>query len=1584
MDGRNFTDPSLRQAVFESHNVVMSEGDKYQRNIWLSLTMIPNYVALLSASFLILRCFTRLKTFHKLWRLVRGNKTNFEPSAALGTEAHAIPAPASFFAGAKKFYDLHGGARIYAFRLARLVACMAYSVLTVTTFVIEEQRGGFSGSSIGSPLSFSALEWAQFSYCLTAAYTVLLSLFAVMTPLRWNGTLSAHLTTVLLVLFGVCAYRNIWPLLTYTQYPLDSHEGALLWGKVASLTLGAIVCPLFSPRLYVPFDTESPSSTPSPEHTASWASLLLYVWVDPTIRLGYRMEHLPSDLLPPLSDQDYAKNLKQQSFHYLDEFCGAKRRHIFFGLIDAFRKEYIVLAAMIFLQVIASLAAPVGMSYLLEYIESDGRDSIVRPWVWILWIFLGPVINSLAAQWYMFISTRCMVRAEGILSQLVFEHALRVRTKAEMEDSPATSGGTSTPGNPTSKPKAKGKNLVGKINNLVTSDLGNTTDARDSLMIVLYTPLQLAFCIWFLYTILEWSALVGLAVMVITSPLPGLIAKKAQSVQRRKMINMDARVQTVTETMSVLRMIKLFGWESQIDSRIKEKREEELRWTWKSKIIDLMNSNLNFCIPLLTMLACYATYTLVMGKDLNASKVFSSISVFDILRNQIRTTLSQLPRLMQGKVSLDRINEFLKETELLDHFSKPRPEPRLDALPETHEEEPDLIGFRDASFTWSSEANDDGTLTPSKRQFTLTIEGELYFKPGCINLVIGPTGSGKTSMLMALLGEMHWSPSGPNSWYNLPRKDGVAYAAQESWVQNETIRDNILFGAPYDEVRYRKVLHQCALEKDLALFEAGDDTEVGEKGLTLSGGQKARVTLARAVYSSARILLLDDVLAALDAHTTKWIVQKCLAGDLVRGRTVILVTHNVAIAHSIAHFVVSLGANGRIDSQGTISGALANDAKLAANMVDEQEPSEIKSQVTDSQDIRKSEGAQNGKLVMTEEISVGRVPWSAFRMYLVAMGGKHQLVFWSSFLGLLAISSLTGRVQTWFLGYWATQYEDQPDGAVNAVFYLSGYTVLLVFATVTYSAGYFVYYAGSMRASSSIHRKLVLAILGTTLRWLDTTPTSRVIARCTQDIRAIDGPLVISLAWFLELSLSMLTSLGAIVVITPAFLIPGIIVGILGSWIGRLYMKSQLSVRRELSNAKAPVLGHIGAAISGLASIRAYGAQEAFIQESLSRIDKYTKPARMYYSLNRWMSVRVDMLGALFSSTLATYLVYGPDAHRAANIGFSLNMAVGFSSLILWWIRFLNEVEVSGSYTALLPCIEFISDLARTGNSLERIDSYTNIEQEPKSSEEGKPPAYWPSSGDLRAENLSARYSPDGPKVLHDLSFHINSGERVGIVGRTGSGKSSLTLALLRCIFTEGCVYFDGIPTTSINLDALRSNVAIIPQIPELLSGTLRRNLDPFGQHDDATLNDALRTAGLYAIQDESDDSKLTLDSLIASGGGNLSVGQRQILALARAMVQGSKLLILDEATSAIDHKTDAIIQSSLRNELNSATQLIVAHRLHTIMDADKIMVLDAGRISEFGHPWELLQNESGMLRALVEESGDRDVLYTLASSARP
>jgi ABC-type multidrug transport system fused ATPase/permease subunit len=503
------------------------------------------------------------------------------------------------------------------------------------------------------------------------------------------------------------------------------------------------------------------------------------------------------------------------------------------------------------------------------------------------------------------------------------------------------------------------------------------------------------------------------------------------------------------------------------------------------------------------MVVTYVTYTAVMKRALTPSAVFSSMAVFDLLGQQLFSIFRMIPMFIQAWVSLDRVNDFLNDTELLDEFANAEKGSEHVMLTEASRFDQGAIGFQNASFTWSNDdADGNFTLTPAQRRFTLRVHGELFFKRGRFNLIIGPTGSGKTSLLMALLGEMHFVPMRPDSWYHLPRAGGVSYAAQESWVQNETIRHNILFGAPYDEERYNKVIYQCGLQRDLSLFDAGDKTEVGEKGLTLSGGQKARVTLARAVYSPAQILILDDVLAALDVHTARWVVDKCFKGDLICGRTVLLVTHNVAMASPLADYVVSLGRDGRVASHDSVSDALKKDRTLVKELAEGSRAINDDEKKIDAEGSDEVAKPADGKLILAEEIAEGHVSWDAVKLFINGLGGTHPVTFWVFFVGGLSLCFTLQTVQTWFMGYWAEQYDIYPPEQVNIAFYLTIYGLILLAMVISYTTGSGVFMFGSIRASRTIHRKLIESVLGTTLRWLDTTPTSRVITRVTQDIRA--------------------------------------------------------------------------------------------------------------------------------------------------------------------------------------------------------------------------------------------------------------------------------------------------------------------------------------------------------------------------------------------------------------------------------------------------------------------------------------------------
>ncbi|KAG6891082.1 hypothetical protein C0995_014172 [Termitomyces sp. Mi166 len=650
-------------------------------------------------------------------------------------------------------------------------------------------------------------------------YASFLATVTVFGSPRWSSVVLVHLNILLLSAFGVFFYRDIFPLATYTRIPLDSSEGPLLWIKHSFLTLTSVVIPLLVPRQYIPVDPNDPMEVPNPEQTASLLSLIVYSFLDPIVFMAYRIPHLSHDQLPPLSDCDYARNLKANSFPYIDPFVRGRKQHLLWGLLRTFRREYMILAVMLFVAAAASFVSPIGIKQLLlntggkRYHSTMVLDHMALPRP-------CPGFFGLAM-------TRTLVRAEGIITQLIFEHSLRIRVKAETEaGSPSSSPGPSTPipsdtdsipSSPSpndsdsgvashsseltgssevgtlrsrddtlhtssssikSSSSKKGKerntkivdesqressssaeNLVGKINNLVTTDMNNITESRDFLLVLIYIPLQIVLCIIFLYLVLGWSAFVGLVSIVMLFPIPGYVAKRVQDVQVVRLKATDARVQTVTETMNVLRMIKLFGWEKKMEEKIAEKREKELVWIWKRQILDMINGNLNLTIVKLPHSDCdydcdIFHLTIIMKQELSASKVFSSMAVFDMLRDQLHMVFYAITQLVTGKVSLNRVNDFLKnnasleysQTELLDAFSE---KDSSDLFPQG-DQLSDEIGFRDATFVWSNDS--EGILTPSKRKFALKIEDELMFQRGQINLVIGPTGSGKTSLLMALLG----------------------------------------------------------------------------------------------------------------------------------------------------------------------------------------------------------------------------------------------------------------------------------------------------------------------------------------------------------------------------------------------------------------------------------------------------------------------------------------------------------------------------------------------------------------------------------------------------------------------------------------------------------------------------------------------------------------------------------------------------------------------------------------------------------------------------------------------------------------
>ncbi|KZT60611.1 P-loop containing nucleoside triphosphate hydrolase protein [Calocera cornea HHB12733] len=1502
------------------------------RDAWWEPRLIPCYAAVLSAVSLIIWATTQTRKLGSLGEVA-------------GTGLDDVRRPA--LAKLRRHVQDKGGKVAYTFHVLRVLSTATLVTLAVVRLLVDSNH--VDDTTINHFLDCQ--RQMDLYSVLSYIYTAALFLTALVVQQKATKVLTFNAGIVLFAQFCVFGWRNFWPLMVFGGTPADVQYPGITWTEAGFLILSGIIIPLIIPEPYVPVDPKHPS-TPPPEQTASLASINFFYFLEPFMYRSFVEKKIEHASIPVLADYDQSANLEMLGGPLMDPWrrreLGLKERHLIYGLMEFFLRSTLLQVFIVTVNVIATFLGPIAINRLLRYLEIGGEGALVRPWVWIALIFVSRMLFSLGENGYLYVTNRVFVHTENLLLQLIFAQSLRMRISSPTaKDSAPASSAASQTGEATDGPdnNSTAPSVI-NVNTLIGADIPAILDGREFVFFFVQLPLEVIASVWFLTTVLGWSAVVGMVFMVGTIPLPGLLTKRIGETQKIQLEKTDLRVKSITESLNILRMIKMFAWESAVSQRIEERRKEELKVTRKRRLLELIMNNLAWVLPVTSMVITYGAHTLIFHKELNASIVFSSMSIFDLLRMDLVAITRDLNSMINAKISLDRVDNFLRKTPLLDAFETDPDD--LSLLPHDDLDHSNVIGFHNATFAWDRKA--DGS---NSRNFRLTFEGDVIFKRGGINLIIGPTGCGKTSLLMALLGEMHFQPLSPYGWYSLPRKGGVAFAVQESWVMNATIKDNILFGCDFDEQRYKSVLQQCALEPDLAIFAAGDETEVGEKGITLSGGQKARITLARAIYSKAEVILLDDILSALDVHTAKWIVERCLQGELVRHRTVILVTHAVPLVGPIADYITELDGYGQVKSHGPPAKELIESAKQAQK--EPQDGLQNGHEIHDALDEKPHGQKADGKLLIDEERAQGRLKWAAMELMLSSYGG---VVFWMLLAAILFASQLSDILLTWWLGAWASAYETQPK-AVPAAYYLGIFIAFSLTYTGLSMVGNIGYIYRSMRACQRVHELLMESVMGATLRWIDTTPRGRIISRFTQDIRDVDGPLTQWFIVFIGRSLQMVLKFSAVMVGSPVMLVPGLVIAVIGFSIGQVYLYVQMGVKRIRSNWKSPIYNHFSATIAGVVSIRAYGAQEAFTLELFKRLDAYSAPSRCFQNLHRWIASRVDTLGALFATGVAVYLVYFKGHEAAGKTGFSLTMAIGFAGMILWWMRTANSMEV-------------------TANSLERIRDYIDIDHEPKRSKAGEPPAYWPASGAIRVEKLSAKYSEESPLVLQDVTFEVQSGERVGIVGRTGSGKSTLALSLLRLIPTTGEVYFDGLPTSSLNLDAIRGNLTIIPQEPVLVSGNLRSNLDPFGQEDDAVLNDALRSTGLL----DRGENNISLDTVVSDAGGNFSVGERQLIALARAIVRNTRLLLLDEATASVDHETDDIIQASIRRELKGATLLTIAHRLRTIMDYDKIMVLDAGKLIEFDTPVALLEKKDSLFRNLVEESGDRDDLKAIARQA--
>mmetsp|Transcript_2922 Transcript_2922/g.6525 ORF Transcript_2922/g.6525 Transcript_2922/m.6525 type:complete len:1532 (-) Transcript_2922:147-4742(-) len=849
-------------------------------------------------------------------------------------------------------------------------------------------------------------------------------------------------------------------------------------------------------------------------------------------------------------------------------------------------------------------------------------------------------------------------------------------------------------------------------------------------------------------------------------------------------------------------------------------------------------------------------------------------------------------------------------------------------------------------------------------------------EPGQLVAVVGAVGSGKSSLLSAILGEME---SINNSKVYVPRHgeeekamNGFAsYCTQSPWVVNDTLRGNILFGRDYDEERYNKVLDVCALDDDIAVLPAGDKTEIGERGINLSGGQKARVSLARAMYSEdTRLLLLDDPLSAVDSHVGEHLFSKAIAGEFSQGKTRILVTHHVHVLSRCDSVIVMEG--GTIKHQGRYQDLIASGVDFAGAVdvskikkaeeetkeesSEEEEITKDTTKVKSKQEDKVAQKKAGATLVKDEEKEDGEVNSQAYLRYVRAGG----LCIFCTMLFIQAAGRTFEIMSTFWLSKWAADMQaaearGEPFSVGETNFYVAIYALFGLLGIFGLGFRGIFIAIHRLKASQQLHDGLTDSVLSAPVSFFDVTPIGRILNRFAADMDKVDLELTQTISQGTTTIFNVLGALGAIAAATKGtFIVLLIPLGCMYYLVQKWFRKSSTELQRVTSVSNSPIFADFSQTLSGTSTIRAYGVQTGFFKQCKKSFDNMNASYILVQLCSYWLALRLDVMGGLIAMFVGAVAV-GTLPYGFIPAGF-LGLALTFSIEVTSYLKF---------------GVQMIARLEADMSSVERILYYTdNIEPEapPDVPDKDPPEGTWPTSGQIEFNSASMRYR-DGPLVLKELSLTVNAGEKIGVCGRTGSGKSSLMIALFRISEIEkdgGSIVIDGVNTGEIGTAALRLNLSIIPQDPVMFSNTVRYNLDPFASASDEELWDVLKKVNMgEAIA----TLPKGLDEEVAEGGENFSQGQRQLLCIARSLLRHPKILVMDEATASIDNETDAAIQQMIRENFGGATVLTIAHRLNTIMDSDRILVLDDGRIAELDTPENLLSKEDGLFKAMVDKS---------------